>query len=45
MESGVVALWKDKGDGTNSQFATVEMSVPNAVVLPELVQECYNRAT
>ena len=45
MESGVVALSKDKGDGTNSQFATVEMSVPNAVVLPELVQECYNRAT
>ena len=43
MESGVVALWKDKGDGTNSQFATVEMSVANAVVLPELVQECYNR--
>lgn len=45
MESGVVALWKDKGDGTGSQFATVEMSVPNAVVLPELVQECYNRAS
>jgi hypothetical protein len=45
MESGVVALWKDKGDGTGSQFTTVEMSVPNAVVLPELVQECYNRAS
>jgi hypothetical protein len=44
MEAGVVAVWKDRGDGTGSQFATVEMSVPNAVVLPELVQACYNRA-
>lgn len=44
LESGAVILWKDKGDGTGSQFTTVEMSVPNAVVMPELVQACYSRA-
>lgn len=44
FDSGMVILWKDK-DGKSEQFATITMSTPNAVVLPELVQACYNRAT
>jgi len=43
LHSGVVTLWKDK-DGKNQQFDTLDMSTPNAVVLPELVQACVTRA-
>ena len=41
LDSGNVIVWKDTG----KQFTTVEMSVPNAVVMPELVQACYDRAS
>ena len=41
LDSGNVILWKDTG----KQFTTVEMSVPNAVVMPDLVQACYDRAS
>ena len=39
--SGNVTVWKDKG-GKCVSFETLAMSVPNAVVLPELVQACLN---
>lgn len=38
---GNVTVWKDKG-GKGVSFDTLAMSVPNAVVLPELVQGCLN---
>lgn len=41
LHQGSVILWKDK-DGKSEQFATIAMSTPNAVVLPELVQACYD---
>jgi hypothetical protein len=42
FSAGMVVVWKDK-DGKSAQFSTIPMSTPNAVVLPELVQACYNR--
>lgn len=42
FHQGQVVLWEDK-DGKSSVFASVPMSTPNAVVLPELVQACYDR--
>ncbi len=43
FDSGQVVLWKDK-DGKGVLFEQIAMSVDNAVVLPELVQACINRA-
>jgi hypothetical protein len=43
FDSGQVVLWKDKG-GSGVLFEQIAMSVDNAVVLPELVQACINRA-
>lgn len=43
FDSGQVALWKDK-DGTGEVFTTIPMSTANAVVIPELVKACVNRA-
>ncbi len=42
LHQGQVILWKDK-DGKSDQFASIPMSVSNSVILPELVQACYNR--
>lgn len=42
LQQGLVYMWEDK-DGTSAQFAQISMSVPNAVILPELVQACYDR--
>jgi len=41
LYQGSVILWKDK-DGKSEEFATIAMSTPNAVLLPELVQACYD---
>lgn len=41
FSQGMVVLWKDK-DGKSQQFSTIPMSTPNAVVLPALVQACYD---
>lgn len=41
MFQGQVILWEEK-DGKSVQFASVPMSFPNAIVLPELVQACYD---
>ncbi len=43
FDSGQVVLWKDK-NGSGVLFEQIAMSVDNAVVLPELVQACVNRA-
>lgn len=43
FDSGQVALWKDK-DGEGQVFSTIPMSTANAVVIPELVKACVNRA-
>ena len=42
MHQGQVILWEDK-NGESSQFASIPMSTPNAVILPALVQACYDR--
>lgn len=42
FHQGQVVLWEDK-DGKSSQFAMIPMSTPNAVLLPDLVQACYDR--
>lgn len=42
MQAGRVILMEDKG-GKPRRFASVSTAVPNAVVIPGLVQECYNR--
>jgi hypothetical protein len=42
FHAGNVIVWKDK-NGKSVQFASVAMANPNAVILPELVQACYNR--
>ena len=36
---GTVTVWRDK-DGKGVSFATVPMSTPNAVILPDLVKLC-----
>jgi len=41
MYQGQVILWEDK-NGESSQFASIPMSTPNAVILPALVQACYD---
>ena len=41
LHQGSVILWKDK-DGKSEQFASIPMSTPNAILLPELVQACYD---
>lgn len=41
LDQGNVTLWKNK-DGHSEEFATIAMSTPNAVLLPELVQACYD---
>ena len=42
MHQGQVILWEDK-NGESGQFASIPMSTPNAVILPALVQTCYDR--
>ncbi|MDP3763777.1 MAG: hypothetical protein Q8Q92_04015 [bacterium] len=42
MYQGQVILCEDK-NGESSQFASIPMSTPNAVILPALVQACYDR--
>jgi hypothetical protein len=42
--AGNVTVWKDKG-GKGVSFETLAMSVPNAVVLPELVKACLNASS
>lgn len=39
FSSGNVILWKAK-NGKSATFATVAMSTPNAVVMPELIKAC-----
>jgi len=41
FHQGQVILWEDK-DGKSQQFTTMPMSTPNAVILPELIQACYD---
>ena len=42
--AGNVTVWKNR-NGKGISFATVSMSTPNAVVLPELIQACANVVT
>ena len=42
MHQGQVILWKDKNGERVSSLLSIPMSAPNAVVLPELVQACYD---
>jgi len=42
--AGNVTVWKNK-NGKGVSFATVPMSTPNAVVLPELIRACVNVLT
>ena len=42
--AGNVTVWKNK-NGKGVSFATVPMSTPNAVVLPDLIKACVNVAT
>ncbi len=42
--AGSVTVWKNK-NGKGVSFATVPMSTPNAVVLPELIRACVNMLT
>lgn len=44
FNSGNVTVWKNK-NGKGVSFATVPMSTPNAVVLPELIKACVNVVT
>lgn len=41
LHQGSVILWQEE-NGESKQFATVPMSNPNSVVLPALVQACYD---
>lgn len=41
FSQGQVILWKDK-DGKSQPFATIPMSTTNSVILPALVQACYD---
>lgn len=41
MFQGQVIMWEDK-DGKSEQFAQIPMSTPNAVIIPDLVQACYD---
>ena len=42
--AGNVTVWKNK-NGKGVSFATVPMSTPNAVVLPDLIKACVNVVT
>jgi hypothetical protein len=42
--SGNVTVWKNK-NGKGVSLATISMSTPNAVVLPELIKACVNVLT
>ena len=42
FHQGKVILWKDN-NGKSTQFVQINMSDSNAVVLPQLVQACYDR--
>ncbi|MCX6722859.1 MAG: hypothetical protein NT094_02190, partial [Candidatus Staskawiczbacteria bacterium] len=41
FEQGMVVLWEDK-DGKSKVFQTIPMFNANAVLIPELVQACYD---
>lgn len=41
MFQGQVIMWEDK-DGKSVEFAQIPMTVPNAVIIPDLVQACYD---
>ncbi|MBP7804671.1 MAG: hypothetical protein KA052_00415 [Candidatus Pacebacteria bacterium] len=38
---GQVIMWEDK-DGKSTEFSQVAMSTPNAIIIPDLVQSCYD---
>lgn len=41
MFQGEVILWEEK-EGKSTQFTSVSMSTPNAIIIPDLVQVCYD---
>ncbi|MEO6077466.1 MAG: hypothetical protein ABIP54_01655 [Candidatus Andersenbacteria bacterium] len=41
FDQGAVIMWEDQ-DGKSVQFALIPMSTLNAVVIPDLVQACYD---
>ena len=41
MFQGEVILWEEK-EGKSTQFTSVPMSTPNAIIIPDLVQACYD---
>lgn len=41
MFQGEVILWEEK-EGKSTQFTSVSMSTPNAIIIPDLVQACYD---
>lgn len=41
MFQGQVILWEEK-EGKSAQFTSVSMSTPNAIIIPDLVQACYD---
>jgi hypothetical protein len=43
FSAGNVLVYKER-EGKQSFFSTIPMTTPNAVVLPQLLQECVNRA-
>ncbi len=38
---GQVIMWEDK-DGKSIEFSQIEMATPNAIIIPDLVQSCYD---
>jgi hypothetical protein len=43
FSAGSINLYKER-DGKQTVFSTMTMTTPNAVILPELLKECVNRA-
>jgi hypothetical protein len=41
FHQGTVVLWEDN-NGKSKQFSTIPMATPNAVIIPALVQACYD---
>lgn len=41
LYQGSVILWEEQ-EGESKQFTTIPMSIPNAVLLPEIVQACHD---
>lgn len=41
MFQGEVILWEEK-EGKSTQFTSVSMSTPNAIIIPDLIQACYD---